>query len=237
MTTFAVTGTPIDLTHPLTPGTPHVPSQPGFEAHRIREVPAALSTVTAFSLCTHTGTHIDAPFHALADGKRITDYPPDFFAAPAVGIGVAKERGEEITAADLDAAALGPGPGDVLCLATGWQAHHGSPVYHDHPHLAPSAADWIVEHRVRILVLDTLTPEPPVQRRGADFALDIHRRILGADIPIVENAANLDQLAGLRGHVLIAPMPITGADGAPCRVFGWFDGTSDADAESTDSKT
>jgi len=34
-----------------------------------------LYNLTAFSMCAHNGTHIDAPFHFLRDGKKVDEIP------------------------------------------------------------------------------------------------------------------------------------------------------------------
>src|SRR5690606_16052502 len=72
-----------DLTAWLDPETPHVPAQPGFEVHRLRETPKDRTTLSVFTMTTHTGTHIDAPFHVSPSGKKIEDYPAEFFLGPA----------------------------------------------------------------------------------------------------------------------------------------------------------
>jgi kynurenine formamidase len=47
---------------------------------------------------------------------------------------------------------------------------------------------------------------------------DLHRLWLGAGRLIIENATNLDQLPD-RAQVVVAPMKVRGANGAPARIF------------------
>lgn len=42
-----------------------------------------LYNLTEFSMCAHNGTHIDAPFHFIDDGKRVDEIPLEKFIGPA----------------------------------------------------------------------------------------------------------------------------------------------------------
>ena len=46
---------------------------------RTRISDGAVCNLTAFSMCAHNGTHVDAPFHFLQDGKTIDRIPLDHF--------------------------------------------------------------------------------------------------------------------------------------------------------------
>ena len=39
--------------------------------------------LTAFSMCAHNGTHIDAPFHFIKDGKTVDEIPLEAFVGAA----------------------------------------------------------------------------------------------------------------------------------------------------------
>ncbi|MBR3849945.1 MAG: cyclase family protein, partial [Oscillospiraceae bacterium] len=52
--------------------------------------------LTAFRMCAHNGTHIDAPSHFILDGKTVDQIPPEVFVGTAY---VAEHRGI-VTAAD-----------------------------------------------------------------------------------------------------------------------------------------
>ena len=55
-----------------------------------------LYNLTAFSMCAHNGTHIDAPAHFLADGKTVEQMPLDTFVGDCY---VARHEGN-VTAED-----------------------------------------------------------------------------------------------------------------------------------------
>ena len=49
-----------------------------------------LYNLTSFSMCAHNGTHIDAPFHFIKDGKTVDKICPESFVGMAY---VAQHRG------------------------------------------------------------------------------------------------------------------------------------------------
>ena len=51
----------------------------------------SVCNLTAFRMCAHNGTHVDAPFHFLNDGKKIDQVDLARFVGPAY---VAKAEGE-----------------------------------------------------------------------------------------------------------------------------------------------
>ena len=66
-----------------------------------REVLASLDAgdvcnLTAFSMCAHNGTHIDAPAHFIAGGKTVDDLPLDAL----IGKAIVLSHAGDITASD-----------------------------------------------------------------------------------------------------------------------------------------
>lgn len=126
--------------------------------------------------------------------------------------------------------------GVVVLLYTGWSEHWCTSKYYDHPFLDRDAAERIMNTGVRVLGVDTLSPDethaPHVDDHSgkeqnqdlgqADFG--VHEVVLGAGGVIVENLTNLGEVAmrGVGGFVgSFVPMNIGGCDGAPIRAFAW----------------
>jgi len=42
----------------------------------------SVCNLTAFSMCSHNGTHVDAPYHFLDTGKNISQIPLEYFIGP-----------------------------------------------------------------------------------------------------------------------------------------------------------
>jgi arylformamidase len=210
----------IDLTHPLGPS---VYNPPGFPPVRIEQLPCPAGAVlrdTEVSLVVHVGTHVDAPRHLVGREADTAELELDALIGPAVAWEIACAEPREIGADELRAARPEARPGDQVYVWTGWDRHWGDAErYALHPHLSDDAAAWLAELGIALVGVDTPTPDLAVGVRPAGFGFPVHRALLGADIPIVENVAGLRAVAGRRftGHV--CPVPLVGADGAPARVF------------------
>lgn len=75
----------------------------------------------------------------------------------------------------------------------GWLCQdYGDPAYlGDYPSLTLEAADWLLEHQVRLVALDMLSPDLPPARHAPDAQLVVYRRLLGNDVLIAENLTGL----------------------------------------------
>jgi kynurenine formamidase len=135
-------------------------------------------------------------------------------------VSITKQPRETITPADLEAATRGLlRPGDMLLLHTGWDQHFGQDTYlDDYPDVSMDAADWLLDHGVRMLALDMLSPDLPPNRRAPDHGLPVHKRLLGNDVLIAENLTGIGAVAGHRLLVHALPIKVGGGDGAPARI-------------------
>ena len=52
------------------------PGDPAPQKQTLMEVDKGdVCNLTAFSMCAHNGTHVDAPYHFLNDGKKLDELP------------------------------------------------------------------------------------------------------------------------------------------------------------------
>lgn len=217
------TGPWLDLSHVMRADMPRVSffEPPRFE--QIWSIPEKPINVTEMQMVVHTGTHIDAPIHFLADGPALHEVPLERLAGPGVVIQVDRGAGEEVSAADLAHAADAVQPGDIVALHTGWWRKAGTHDYEDHPSVGLDAAWWLVERKAKMLLVDTPTPDLPVKRRPAGFAWPIHHTLLCHGVLICEHLCGHTALLGAdgwgRAEFVVNALNIEGADGAPVRVL------------------
>lgn len=168
---------------------------------------------------THTGTHVDVPFHFFEDGKTIDDYTVESFMGPGYLLDLSHiGRLGQITAEVLEGAA-DVRPGDILLLRTDWSEHWGEDDYFtDHPYLTPSAAEWLIARQIKGIGVEAGTIED-VRSLVAGQPAPVHRLVLGAGIFIIEGLTNLKQVREGRIEVFALPLKLAGADGAPARVI------------------
>lgn len=207
----------VDLSQPFDETAEHGSTRPP-ELEQLATVAEDGVSVQWLAGTTHTGTHVDAPRHFIAAGATIDDLPLDRFAGPGVVLDVARERPEPI---DADALADAPGtvePGDVVLVRTGWGDRYGDPEYARYPWLTADAADWLFDREVKLLGVDTRSPDRPRAMRPDDWDdYPVHRTLLSAGTLIAENLSIPRELTGERIEVQGFPVNVRGGDGAPAR--------------------
>ena len=76
----------IDLSHKIYPDMPTYPTDPKFEIRKQKNIKNNRSNLHVISFGTHTGTHMDAPYHVIEDGKSIDNFSVDSFCGKTVKI-------------------------------------------------------------------------------------------------------------------------------------------------------
>jgi arylformamidase len=180
------------------------------------------------SMSVHTGCHVESELHVAEDGRAIDALPLD----SVIGSAVVLDFTPVSERALLDAAALDEandglvkegesiGPGDVLLLHTGWADRAlGSPDYFRlSPGLTADAAEWLVAREPRCVACDFFE-EPAARDPGWEASeFVVHRRILGAGIPLVEGVVGLGSLPA-RCDFFAPFFKFGGIEAAPARAF------------------
>ena len=225
----------VDLSHTFHDETIYWPTDQPFQheqkAWGVTEAGYWYSSFT-FAGSEHGGTHPDAPIH-FAEGKRTVDQIPIeqlIGEAAVIDITGHCEQNQDYTlqVADVEAHEKEHGlvPADAIVLVrTGWgkrwpdkKAYLGSDTPGDvenlhFPGISAVAAEFLVARGVAAVGIDTASIDPGISR---DFRT--HQVLAAAQVPGLENIANLDAVPA-RGALLFAlPMKIGGGSGAPCRV-------------------
>jgi arylformamidase len=207
-----------DLSHAIGPNMPSMAVFDPPTIERIISLPDGPANITRFQMVVHQGTHIDAPFHLFMDGPTVDQIPLERLTGPGVVWHIPKQPFELIELADFERARPMLQPGDIVLLDTGWSLHANTPTYAQHPNLSTDAAQWLVDHRVKLLGIDFSTPDLSAQRRPAGFTWPVHQVLLGNGVLVAEHLTNLRSLTGQRIEVAFLALNIAGADGAPARV-------------------
>ncbi|MDA3146795.1 cyclase family protein [Leucobacter sp. UCMA 4100] len=206
----------IDLSHELRTAMPVYPGDPEVAIADALTLERDGVAVSELHLGSHSGTHLDAPSHTVQGGRTLAEVSLDELVGEALIIhaeGVAA-AGRALTAGELGLDALTEVP-RIVAIATGWHRHFGTPAYLEHPFIDKAAAEKLWQLGMRVLVVDTLSPD---QTPSADFP--VHAVVLGQDGLIVENARGLDAL-GDRERLGIFPLRLGAVDGAPVRAVAF----------------
>lgn len=190
-----------------------------------------------FGTAEHGGTHLDAPIHFSREGQAADAIPIERLIGPAVVLDVTDRVTPDylVGVADLEAFERehGPIPDDaILLIRTGWgdrwpnrgdylgtEAVGPTAVPDLHfPGLHPDAARWIVENRS----LGAVGIDTPSIDYGQSSDFETHVVLYGANIPGLENVANLGALPETGSFVVALPMKIEGGSGGPVRIAAFI---------------
>jgi arylformamidase len=209
----------IELAHPLSAALARIPFFPPARFERIMSMPKDPLNATEMQMVCHFGTHVDAPCHFISDGPAFHEIPLDRLHGPGVVWRIETEPFGVIDAATLAKQRPTARADDIVFIDTGWSACIGTERYSENPALAPDAARWLVDQRIKLLAVDLITPDLAVPRRPPGFDWPVHHILLGNGILIAENLTNLRSLAGHRVEAMFLALNIEGSDGSPVRAI------------------
>ncbi len=152
--------------------------------------------LTAFSMCAHNGTHVDAPYHFIEDGKRIDELDVSVFVGDAY---VARHEGD-VTAADAQ---------DILDRATAENAAERILIA-GRATVTAEAARVFADAGIKLLGNESQTVGPE------DAPMEVHLILLGAGVALLEGV-RLGSVSEGKYLLSAAPLNLGGCDGAPCR--------------------
>jgi arylformamidase len=199
---------PITNTMPVWPGDP--PVHLHAQSHLSRDKSHTVR-LTAIEMGSHTGTHVDAPFHMIEGGKRVDEFPLDTLTGKATVFSVSGLR--SLGRRDLEQLDWSGEPERVLFKTENSNHWQDGKFYEEFVYLDPGGAEFLVEHGVRLVGIDYLSID-----RFKSESHPSHFVLLKKNIVILEG---LDLSAVPAGeYTLVAlPLNIKGADGAPTRVI------------------
>lgn len=187
-----------DITQPLFECEVY-PGDPKPEKRLLSSIGAGdVCNLTAFSMCAHNGTHVDAPVHFLNGGKSIDMLNLKHFIGPAY---VEKHEGE---VSAQDAAGI---------LSRAAECYEGSQkriLIKGRATVTPEAAEVFAEAGVYLLGNESQTVGPE------EAPMAVHLVLLKAETVLLEGI-RLAAVPDGAYFLNCAPLNLTGSDGAPCR--------------------
>ncbi len=178
---------------------------------------------TILHLYSHAGTHMDAPYHFVAQGETLDNLVLEKCVGPAHVLDLTSVKPRDlITVEHLAPYAEKIGPGSRLLLKTGWSARADTPEYRNHlPRVSLPLAKWLAERRIALLGVEM----PAVADvNNKEELTTVHQVLLGAEIVIVEGLANLNALRQKQVTFIALPLKLEGGDGSPVRAIAIEDG-------------
>lgn len=157
-----------------------------------------LYNLSMLSMCAHNGTHVDAPFHFINNGKTIDKMPLEAFVGDCF---VARHAGDvsAVDAREILKKAEAAGAKERILIA-------GKAT------VTLAAAEVFAEAEIKLLGNESQTVGP----ENAPMA--VHKVLLGREIVLLEGVV-LSEVSEGKYFLSAAPLNFAGFDGAPCRAY------------------
>ena len=205
----------VDLTHTFANGMPVFPGLPEPAFEPIANVEDDGYAMTSYRMLNHIGTHVDAPAHQIAGGDTLDEIGLERLVTEALTIDVSqRDPHGAVPLAELEPHLDRVRAGDIVLFYSDNARNYGTDAYWtgwSYPDA--DAARALIDRGISAIGFDGPSADPV-----DSTTYDLHRIWLGAGRMILENVNNLDLLPE-RAQIVVAPMKVAGANGAPARIF------------------
>jgi len=202
----------IDISISLRTGMVHWPGDPEVSIERVLDMGRGdAANVSHMSMGTHTGTHMDPPFHYVRGGMSLDQMPLDATIGPARVIQI--HNPEAVGPAELALHDIQPGERLLLKTENSSRRWYTENFTEDFVYISEEGAHYLAERQIRAVGVDYLS----VGGFNADGAV-IHRALLEAGIWIIEGL-DLSRVEPGPYELICLPIKIEKSDGAPARAI------------------
>lgn len=209
---------PLDLTLEISPKLPSFPGspQPQFISWATNKTDGYNLELVFFS--SHSGTHIDAPFHFIDGGQKVDQIPLKRLICNAILCKIKKGADEVITKKDILAFERKHGniaTNSTIIFATGWNKNLLKKYYFEkNPGLSIDAAKYLVSKRINLVGIDS-----PSIDLGKNSNFSSHHVLLKKNVLILENLCNLEKILKPHFKLVVLPLKLKEATGSPVRAI------------------
>jgi arylformamidase len=200
----------MDVSLPLRDGMVHWPGDTPFERRVNMEIARGdLVNLSQIAASVHTGTHMDAPLHFIANARSIDMMPLSATIGPARVIGI--ENPEAITVSELAPHKIAKGERILFRTANSGRVWKTDVFLEDYIYINPEAAEYLAAIGIQSVGVDYLS----VGGFHTGNA-ETHRALLGAGIWVIEGL-NLEHVEPGDYDMICLPLKLVGSDGSPAR--------------------
>jgi arylformamidase len=206
----------VDLSHAYADDMPLYPGLPSPSFHDFAEVERDGYAMSEYHLLNHIGTHVDLPSHQIAGGATLDEIPLESLVTAAVTIDLSGREPGAVAWTELEPLLGDVQEGDWLFVHSDNGRNWGNESYWtgwSYPDA--DASRGVVERGVVGIGFDGPSADPVDTE-----TFDLHKVWLGAGRMILENLTNLGLLPA-RTQVVVAPLKVRAANGAPARVLAF----------------
>ncbi len=208
----------LDLTLTVSKSIPNFPGSPSPQFIPWSTIKDDGYNLELLFLSSHTGTHLDAPYHFAKKGAKIHQIPVTRLIGDALLIKIKKVKDQAITKKDL--LEFEQKNGEIknfssIIFFTDWQRNLNKKFYFtNNPGLSKSATNYLVSKKINLVGIDS-----PSIDLGIDRSFTAHKILAKNNILIVENLSNLEKIPTLEFVFIFLPLKLKDATGSPVRAI------------------
>lgn len=202
-----------DISLTISPEMPTWPGEPSVVLERVDKLEeGSNANVSRMAMSVHTGTHVDAPYHFLADGKSVERLPLRALTGRAYVLHLPDV--DLVTAEVLEKADIPPRTRRLLFKTRNseYWAHKSNTFQPEFVGISADGANYLVKRGVKLVGVDYLSVAPFRESRPT------HEILLKSGVVIVEGL-DLSEISQGRYTLYCLPLKLSGSDGAPARAI------------------
>lgn len=201
-----------DISLTIAPGMPVWPGDMEVSLQRVKKIEEGESdNLSQIKMGVHTGTHMDAPYHFVADGTKIDELPLEIFVGTCQVVGV-DESVDLVTAEVLEKVGINPLISRIL-IKTRNSYHWLNPMPkfdRNFVGISVDGAQKLVDLGMRLVGLDYLSVAP------FNMGKPVHDVFLQAGLTLLEGA-DLSMVDPGVYTLISLPLKLGATEGAPVR--------------------
>lgn len=209
---------PIDLTLEISEKLPTFPGSPKPQFIPWSKIKTDGYNLELLFLSTHSGTHLDAPYHFDKNGIKIHQIPLKRLVSSAILIKQKKKANQAITKNDIQSFEKKYGKileNSTIIFETEWsKLLQKKDYFKKNPGLSTSAAKYLVSKRINLVGIDS-----PSIDLGTNSKFEVHQILSKNNILILENLVNLNRITRVFFRLVVLPLKLHGATGSSVRAI------------------
>ena len=221
-----IKGRIVDLSHKLYPGKEEYPLE--LETHYTDELYPQYKRdadvwyiLQDIRMSSHCGTHIEFPYHHNRNGMDAGTFPLERLIGDCVLLDFRHKRAgdadtsEAVSLDELQTYDDQIRTGDMVLFNFDCAKFYRTSRSHDRPHISHEGIRWLtLEKKIGLVGSDA----SGIELKGVPNQPN-HQLLMDHQIPIIEFAANLDQLRKTRFTLLALAVCVVGLDSCPVRLI------------------
>ena len=201
-----------DISIPISPNMPVYGGDPAVQVTPVSRISdGAGSNCSMLCFGSHTGTHVDPPFHFVESGIKVDELPLGTLVGECLVYSV--EEGPAILRQQLESKPIPEGAERVLFKTRNSALWQDKEFHNDFTYLSPEAAELLVDRGIKLVGIDYLSID---QFKSPGHAT--HHKLLGSGVIVLEGL-DLSQVEEGAYTLICLPLKIEDGDGGPARAI------------------